>query len=104
MSRRSPRLRRRALLQNSHLRMDTTNGVQPILWNGETLQLLDQRPLPHESVWVDCHDAVEVEQAIRTMIVRGAPAIGVCAAFGLALASEAAASDSLPAQTPALET
>jgi methylthioribose-1-phosphate isomerase len=61
--------------------------VEPIRWTGETLQLLDQRRLPSEVVYVDCRTAGEVAAAIRDMVVRGAPAIGVAAAFGLALAA-----------------
>ncbi|HST15982.1 MAG TPA: S-methyl-5-thioribose-1-phosphate isomerase [Gaiellaceae bacterium] len=49
--------------------------------------LLDQRKLPLEEVEVDCGTAAEVADAIRTMVVRGAPAIGVAAAYGLALAA-----------------
>ena len=48
---------------------------------------LDQRKLPLEEVDVECRTAAEVAEAIRTMVVRGAPAIGVAAAYGLALAA-----------------
>ncbi len=53
---------------------------------GRTLWLLDQRRLPHEEVWIPCRSAQETAQAIREMVVRGAPAIGLTAAFGLVLA------------------
>jgi methylthioribose-1-phosphate isomerase len=56
-------------------------------WDGATLSLLDQRLLPLQEVWVECKTASECAEAIRTMIVRGAPAIGVTAAFGLAMAA-----------------
>src|SRR3954454_7412465 len=49
--------------------------------------LLDQRRLPAEEVEVECRTAAEVADAIRTMVVRGAPAIGVAAAYGIALAA-----------------
>jgi methylthioribose-1-phosphate isomerase len=49
--------------------------------------LLDQRKLPDDEVEVVCGSAAEVADAIRTMVVRGAPAIGVAAAYGLALAA-----------------
>jgi methylthioribose-1-phosphate isomerase len=49
--------------------------------------LLDQRRLPGEVVEVECRSAAEVAEAIRTMVVRGAPAIGIAAAYGLALAA-----------------
>src|SRR3954468_23547057 len=62
--------------------------VEPIRWRGEALELLDQRLLPREVRWVSCTDAHEVAVAIRDMIVRGAPAIGVSAAFGVALAAQ----------------
>jgi methylthioribose-1-phosphate isomerase len=48
---------------------------------------LDQRKLPAEEVELMCHSAVEVAEAIRTMVVRGAPAIGIAAAYGYALAA-----------------
>jgi methylthioribose-1-phosphate isomerase len=49
--------------------------------------LLDQRRLPLEEIEVECRSAAEVAEAIRTMVVRGAPAIGVAAAYGIALAA-----------------
>jgi methylthioribose-1-phosphate isomerase len=54
----------------------------PIAW-GETLRLLDQTLLPHREEWIDCHDPETVAEAIRRLSVRGAPAIGVAAAYGL---------------------
>src|SRR5947199_155659 len=62
--------------------------VEPIRWRGEALELLNQRLLPLEVHYVACRDAHEVAVAIRDMIVRGAPAIGVSAAFGIALAAQ----------------
>jgi methylthioribose-1-phosphate isomerase len=62
-------------------------SVEPIRWRDRKLQLLDQRKLPREVVWVTCSDAHETAVAIRDMVVRGAPAIGVTAAFGVALAA-----------------
>jgi methylthioribose-1-phosphate isomerase len=49
--------------------------------------LLDQRRLPLEEVEVECRSSAEVAEAIRTMVVRGAPAIGIAAAYGFALAA-----------------
>ena len=63
-------------------------SVEPIRWRGSKLQLLDQRKLPREQVWVTCADAHETAVAIRDMVVRGAPAIGVTAAFGIAMAAQ----------------
>ncbi|HEU4521842.1 MAG TPA: S-methyl-5-thioribose-1-phosphate isomerase [Thermoanaerobaculia bacterium] len=61
--------------------------VSPLRWTGDALHLLDQRLLPAEERWVECRSASDVAAAIRDMIVRGAPAIGVAAAFGVALAA-----------------
>ena len=54
---------------------------------GERVVFLDQRRLPREVVEVECRSAQEVADAIRTMVVRGAPAIGIAAAYGYALAA-----------------
>jgi methylthioribose-1-phosphate isomerase len=59
--------------------------VEPIRWHGDRLELLDQRLLPDQTVYVTCRTAAEVAAAIRDMVVRGAPAIGCAAAFGAAL-------------------
>ena len=59
--------------------------VEPIRWKGDRLELLDQRLLPDRTVYVTCRTAAEVAAAIRDMVVRGAPAIGCAAAFGVAL-------------------
>lgn len=64
---------------------DTVRAVQ---WLGDRLHLLDQRKLPFEEAWVDCSDAGEVAQAIRDLVVRGAPAIGIAAAWGVVLAAQ----------------
>ncbi len=55
--------------------------------DGPRVVLLDQRRLPDEEVERSCASAGEVAEAIRTMVVRGAPAIGIAAAYGLALAA-----------------
>jgi len=59
--------------------------VQPIRWRGDRLELLDQRLLPEKTEYVACRSAEQVAQAIRDMVVRGAPAIGCAAAFGVVL-------------------
>ena len=53
--------------------------------------LMDQRALPAREVYATLHTAAEVAEAIRAMVVRGAPAIGIAAAYGMALAARAAA-------------
>ena len=55
--------------------------------DGPAVVLLDQRRLPDDVVEVRCSTPTEVAEAIRTMVVRGAPAIGIAAAYGLALAA-----------------
>ena len=59
--------------------------VKPIEWIGDSVRLLDQRKLPSEVVFLDLGDWREVAQAIKDMTVRGAPAIGVAGAYGVAL-------------------
>jgi methylthioribose-1-phosphate isomerase len=61
------------------------SSVQPIRWRGDCLELLDQRLLPDKELYVTCRSAEQVAQAIRDMVVRGAPAIGCAAAFGVVL-------------------
>ena len=56
-----------------------------IEWQGDTIVMVDQRKLPAQEIYVRCRNAQEVAKAIRTMVIRGAPAIGVAAAMGLAL-------------------
>jgi methylthioribose-1-phosphate isomerase len=59
-----------------------------IEWKGDRVRILDQRRLPQEVRYLDCRNASSVAQAIRTMAIRGAPAIGVAAAMGIALAAK----------------
>src|SRR5512139_3638017 len=59
-----------------------------IEWKGNYVRLLDQRRLPGEVRYLKCRDASSVARAIRTMAIRGAPAIGVAAAMGIALAAK----------------
>ncbi len=61
------------------------DAVEPLRWKGDRLELLDQRLLPGRTEYVACRSADEVAQAIRDMVVRGAPAIGCAAAFGVVL-------------------
>jgi methylthioribose-1-phosphate isomerase len=59
--------------------------VETLRWRGGQLELIDQRALPDRLEYVSCTNAAEVAEAIRSMVVRGAPAIGCAAAFGIAL-------------------
>jgi methylthioribose-1-phosphate isomerase len=54
-------------------------------WKDATVVMIDQRKLPAAEVYVTCRTAAEVAKAIKTMVIRGAPAIGVAAAMGIAL-------------------
>ena len=66
--------------------MNAHDTVRPILWEEETLRLLDQRRLPAEEIYLDYHRCADVAGAIRDMVVRGAPAIGITAAYAFVLA------------------
>lgn len=72
--------------------IDTKNNtvpddiLSPIKWRDDSLQLLDQRALPTSERWVTCRSLEEVIRAIQSMMVRGAPAIGITAAYGAVLA------------------
>jgi len=59
--------------------------IKTLEWTDEGVRFIDQTKLPTEEVYVTCKDYEEVATAIRDMIVRGAPAIGVAAAMGIAL-------------------
>ena len=56
-----------------------------IAWQDDAIVMIDQRKLPAAEVYVHCKTAAEVAKAIKTMVIRGAPAIGVAAAMGIAL-------------------
>jgi methylthioribose-1-phosphate isomerase len=67
---------------------DRYDRIRAVQWQGDHLRLLDQRLLPREERWIDCADANQITQAIRDLAVRGAPAIGIAAAWGVALAAK----------------
>src|SRR5262245_66346262 len=56
-----------------------------IAWEDDAVVMIDQRKLPSREIYVTCKTAKEVAKAIKTMVIRGAPAIGVAASMGLAL-------------------
>lgn len=56
-----------------------------IEWNKDRVIMIDQRELPEDEVYVECEDYSQVAEAIEKMVIRGAPAIGVAAGFGMAL-------------------
>src|ERR1700674_2981412 len=59
--------------------------VETIEWTAEGVVMIDQRLLPRQQVFVTCQTYQEVAEAIKSMVIRGAPAIGVAAAMGVAL-------------------
>lgn len=66
------------------------DGVHPVVWRDGAVVLIDQRRLPLEEVYLRCVTWQEVADAICSMAVRGAPALGVAAAMGMALAARTA--------------
>ncbi len=68
--------------------------MRTIEWDNGVVRMIDQRKLPHEYVIVDFADYREIARAIKEMYVRGAPAIGAAAAYGLALAATQSKGDS----------
>jgi methylthioribose-1-phosphate isomerase len=70
-------------------RLLAAEKVKAIDWRDGTLYLLDQRLLPFEERWIAHTSAAQVAEAIRAMVVRGAPAIGISAAYGMVLAARA---------------
>lgn len=61
--------------------------LRTLYWRRDSLYLIDQKALPHRLRYVRCKNYLQVAKAIKDMTVRGAPAIGVAAAYGLALAA-----------------
>lgn len=66
-------------MTNSH------NQVYPVIWQNNSVSLIDQTRLPNEYTFVEISRSEDMARAIKTMIVRGAPAIGVAAAYGIYL-------------------
>ncbi len=69
---------------------NTVEEIIPIKWQEDSLYLLDQRVLPQQEIWLSYQTAEDVADAITEMVVRGAPAIGVSAAYGVVLAARQA--------------
>lgn len=64
--------------------------VPTLLWENDLLRLIDQTRLPEEYIQIDCKDIPTVAEAIKSLRVRGAPAIGVSAAYGVVIAAQEA--------------
>lgn len=86
--------------------LDLHDTIRAVTFRAGILYLLDQRELPFSEMQIACHTADEVAQAIRQLVVRGAPAIGIAAAWGVVLAAQqlqtAGASITLPTLEPTL--
>jgi len=86
---------------------DRYDRIRPIRWAGDHLELLDQRKLPFVVETVACRDSDAVARAIHDLVVRGAPAIGISAAWGAVLAGQGLAAadgrEALAALAPALD-
>jgi methylthioribose-1-phosphate isomerase len=72
------------------------NPLLTVAWKDNSVVLIDQTKLPNKLVYVTCKNYNEVADVIRRLVVRGAPAIGVSAAFGLALAAQQSKAKTLP--------
>ena len=73
--------------KESEPQIETFTAVK---WNAGVLMLLDQRKLPNEVVYLDYSSVLDVANAIKEMVVRGAPAIGITAAYAVVLAARSA--------------
>jgi len=69
--------------------VETNDSVQAVAWHAGSLRLLDQRLLPGEERYLDINDVATAADAIHDMVVRGAPAIGITAAYAVVLAVQA---------------
>ncbi|MFN2590018.1 MAG: S-methyl-5-thioribose-1-phosphate isomerase, partial [Actinomycetota bacterium] len=66
---------------------DDAGGIRPVEWLGDRLRLLDQTKLPAEERYLDAVSVDDVVRAIRRLAIRGAPLLGIAAAYGVALAA-----------------
>lgn len=87
----------------SPIDFDRYDHVRPIRWLGDRLELLDQRKLPFNVEYLACADSDAVGAAIRDLVVRGAPAIGIAAAYGVVLAARGVVADSGAGALAAIE-
>jgi methylthioribose-1-phosphate isomerase len=77
--------------------------IRPLRWTGDALELLDQRKLPFLSEYITCRTSDEVAAAIHDLVVRGAPAIGIAAAWGVVLAARATVAENVDEAAARLE-
>ena len=83
--------------------LPTIDEVVPLRWREGRLALLDQTLLPHEVRWLEIDSVAELAAAIRRLAVRGAPAIGIAAAYGVALAALSGGRPAAAAAIPDLD-
>ncbi|MGA2434216.1 MAG: S-methyl-5-thioribose-1-phosphate isomerase [Bryobacteraceae bacterium] len=76
--------------------------VETIQWTDDSVVMIDQTRLPHVEAYVTCRDYMQVAEAIRSMVIRGAPAIGVAAAMGVAIGVLRAAPQHLDSEFAAI--
>ncbi|MEO8131797.1 MAG: S-methyl-5-thioribose-1-phosphate isomerase, partial [Bryobacteraceae bacterium] len=76
--------------------------VETIQWTDAGVVMIDQTRLPREQVFVTCTDYMQVAEAIRSMVIRGAPAIGVAAAMGVAIGVQGTDAAHLATQFPVI--
>src|ERR671931_1393449 len=76
-------------------RDNTLDLLLTVTWKDDSVVLIDQTKLPNELAYVRCKEYKEVADAIKNLVVRGAPAIGIAAALGLALAAIHSRTESL---------
>jgi methylthioribose-1-phosphate isomerase len=73
-------------MPDDRLRRDCpTRPIRALRWDGRALAVLDQTQLPAREAWIDLHGAADTAAAIRRLAVRGAPLIGIAAAYGIAM-------------------
>ncbi len=65
----------------------TESDIQPVAWLGDRIRIIDQTRLPHEEVYLELDDYRSINDAIRELKVRGAPAIGIAGAYAVAIAA-----------------
>lgn len=79
------------------------HAIETLRWHDDALELIDQRVLPRQVRYIRCDTVQAVVDAIGAMVVRGAPAIGCAAAYGIALAARPSPGDGATPGLPALE-
>jgi methylthioribose-1-phosphate isomerase len=77
--------------------------IRTIEWTGSAVVVLDQRLLPTQEIYQTCHDFRQVAEAIRAMVIRGAPAIGIAAGMGIALGVKQAVASTVQELDPQFE-